>query len=46
MFLDGITIHHIANGKIIDSYISSDNLGLMRQLGLVPARPERKSAAR
>ena len=44
--LEGITIHHIANGKIIDSYISSDVLGLMRQLGLVPARPERKSAAR
>jgi steroid delta-isomerase-like uncharacterized protein len=43
--MDGITIHHIANGKIIDSYISSDTLGLMRQLGLVPARPERKSAA-
>jgi hypothetical protein len=44
--MDGITIHHIANGKIIDSYISSDTVGLMRQLGLVPARPERKSAAR
>jgi steroid delta-isomerase-like uncharacterized protein len=44
--LDGITIHHIANGKIIDSYISSDTVGLMRQLGLVPARPQRKSAAR
>ncbi|HMD09489.1 MAG TPA: ester cyclase [Candidatus Acidoferrum sp.] len=44
--LDGITIHHIANGKIIDSYISSDTVGLMCQLGLVPARPQRKSAAR
>jgi steroid delta-isomerase-like uncharacterized protein len=46
MSFEGITIHHIANGKIIDSYISWDALGLMRQLGLVPARPERKSAAR
>jgi steroid delta-isomerase-like uncharacterized protein len=45
MCLDGITIHHIANGKIIDSYISSDALGLMRQLGLVPAHPQPKSAA-
>jgi len=44
--MDGITIHHIANGRIIDSYISSDFLGLMRQLGLVPARPQRKSATR
>jgi steroid delta-isomerase-like uncharacterized protein len=46
MCLDGITIHHIANGKIIDSYISSDALGLMRQLGLVPAHSQPKSAAR
>jgi len=46
MSLEGITIHHIAHGKIIDSYISSDTVGLMRQLGLVPARPERKGAAR
>jgi steroid delta-isomerase-like uncharacterized protein len=44
--LDGITIHHISNGKIIDSYISSDTVGLMRQLGLVPARPQGRSAAR
>ena len=45
MSLDGITIHHIANGKIIDSYISSDALGLMRQLGAVPALHQPKSAA-
>jgi steroid delta-isomerase-like uncharacterized protein len=45
MSLDGITIHHIANGKIIDSYISSDALGLMRQLGIVPASPQPKGAA-
>jgi steroid delta-isomerase-like uncharacterized protein len=45
MSLDGITIHHIANGKIIDSYISSDTVGLMRQLCLIPPRPQRRSAA-
>jgi steroid delta-isomerase-like uncharacterized protein len=43
--MDGITIHHIANGKIIDSYISFDALGLMRQLGVVPARTRPKGAA-
>src|SRR4029077_8435620 len=45
MSMDGITIHHIANGKIIDSYISSDALGLMRQLGVVPAFAQPKGAA-
>src|SRR5208282_6439273 len=45
MTMDGMTIHHIANEKIIDSYISSDALGLMRQLGVVPAHPQPKSAA-
>jgi steroid delta-isomerase-like uncharacterized protein len=32
----GITINHIANGKILDSDISWDALGLMRQLGHAP----------
>jgi steroid delta-isomerase-like uncharacterized protein len=31
--MEGITIHHIANGKILDSYARWDALGLMRQLG-------------
>jgi steroid delta-isomerase-like uncharacterized protein len=35
--LEGITIHHIANGKIMDSYVSADYLGLMQQLGVAPA---------
>ena len=34
--VDGITISYIANGKILDSYVSSDALGLMRQLGQAP----------
>lgn len=32
--VEGITINHIANRKILDSYISWDALGLMRQLGV------------
>jgi steroid delta-isomerase-like uncharacterized protein len=34
---EGITIHHIANGKILDSYVSWDALGLLRQLGHAPS---------
>lgn len=37
MSLEGITIHDIANGKIMDSDISWDALGLLQQLGVVPA---------
>ena len=36
IFVHGITIHHIVDGKILDSYVSWDALGLMRQLGHVP----------
>jgi steroid delta-isomerase-like uncharacterized protein len=35
--VEGITIHHITNGKILDSYARWDALGLMRQLGDVPS---------
>jgi steroid delta-isomerase-like uncharacterized protein len=31
--VEGITIHHITNGKILDSCARWDVLGLMRQLG-------------
>jgi len=34
--VEGITIHHITNGKILDSYARWDALGLMRQLGQAP----------
>jgi steroid delta-isomerase-like uncharacterized protein len=33
--VDGITINHIGNGKIMDSYVSYDTLGLLRQIGAV-----------
>ncbi len=35
--VDGITIHHLAGGKIMDSHSNWDALGMMQQLGAVPA---------
>jgi steroid delta-isomerase-like uncharacterized protein len=43
--VDGITIHHVAGGKIMDSYSNWDALGMMQQLGVVPALGAPKSAA-
>jgi steroid delta-isomerase-like uncharacterized protein len=43
--IEGITINHIVDGKIMDSYISADYLGLMQQLGVAPAFGPPKSAA-
>ena len=43
--VDGMTIHHIANGKIMDSYSNWDALGMMQQLGVVPVFGQAKSAA-
>lgn len=43
--LEGITIHHIRNGKILDSYARWDVLGLMRQLGAIPSQGRMKEAA-
>jgi steroid delta-isomerase-like uncharacterized protein len=33
MSVDGVTIHHVMNGKILDSFASWDAHGLIRQLG-------------
>lgn len=41
--VDGMTIHHIANGKIMDSYSNWDALGMMQQLGAIPAMAKSKS---
>jgi len=43
--IDGITIIHTVNAKIMDSYVSWDVWGLMHQLGVVPAFGEPKGAA-
>lgn len=34
--LPGITIHRVAGGKIVESWISFDNQSLLQQLGAVP----------
>lgn len=41
--VEGITIHHITNGKIMDSYSNWDALGMMQQLGVVPSPGKSKS---
>lgn len=44
--VDGITIHHVTKGKIMDSYFSWDVWGMMEQLGLAPriGQPQTASA--
>lgn len=45
--VDGITINQLADGKIIDSYVSVDMWSMMQQLGAVPAPTQaEKSSAR
>lgn len=41
--VDGMTVHHITDGKIMDSYVSWDIWGMMQQLGVVPALGQTKS---
>ncbi|MFI5059712.1 MAG: ester cyclase [Candidatus Acidiferrum sp.] len=43
--VEGVTIHLIAKGKIIDSYLKLDYLGLLQQLGVAPAFGQPKGAA-
>ena len=33
VFAAGITIHHVANGKLVASYTNWDQLGILKQLG-------------
>ena len=44
--VDGITVNQLANGKIMDSFVSWDVWGLMQQLGAIPAlgQPQKASA--
>ena len=37
----GITIHRIAGGKMVESWVNSDDLGMLQQLGVV-SMPEQK----
>ena len=41
----GMTIHHITGGKIMDSLTNWDALGMMQQLGAVPAVGKTKDAS-
>lgn len=34
--MKGISIYRLANGKIVEDWSASDQLGLMQQLGLIP----------
>lgn len=39
--IEGVTIHHVSDAKIIESFLTMDYLGLMQQLGVVPTRIEK-----
>jgi steroid delta-isomerase-like uncharacterized protein len=42
--VDGITIHVLSKGIIMDSYVSLDMWGMMQQLGVITAPGQPKSA--
>jgi steroid delta-isomerase-like uncharacterized protein len=42
--VEGITISRHANGKLLESRVSWDALGMMQQLGIVPALGQAKGA--
>ncbi|MGB2591048.1 MAG: ester cyclase [Candidatus Acidiferrum sp.] len=42
--VEGVTINHVANGKIMDSYVHLDYFGMMQQLGVAPELGQPKSA--
>lgn len=43
--VSGVTIVRIANGKIAESWVNWDALGLMRQLGVVPEHAAKSKTA-
>ncbi len=43
--VEGVTISRFAEGKILESRVSWDALGMMQQLGVVPAIGQAKGAA-
>jgi steroid delta-isomerase-like uncharacterized protein len=45
MSVDGITVNHLADGKIMDSYVSWDALGVFQQLGAPPMGQAKDAAA-
>ena len=43
--LEGVTINHVTNGKIMESYVCIDYLGMLHQLGVAPAFGQLTSVA-
>jgi predicted ester cyclase len=43
--IEGITISRHANGKLVESRVNWDALGMMQQLGVAPAIGQAKGAA-
>lgn len=41
--VEGMTVHNIANGRIMDSYSNWDALGMMQQLGVIPPLGQAKT---
>jgi len=40
--MEGISVYRIAGGKIVEAWGVSDNLGMMQQMGAIPASPPKK----
>jgi hypothetical protein len=36
--MDGVTIERIAGGRVAEVWVARDELGLLRQLGVLPER--------
>ncbi len=43
--VEGVTINHIENGKILDQHVSWDALGMMQQLGVIAVTAEARGRA-
>ncbi|HEV2494541.1 MAG TPA: ester cyclase [Terriglobia bacterium] len=43
--ISGITISRFSNGKLVEAWVQTDALGLMQQLGVVPALGQSKAQA-
>ena len=44
--VNGINIHRVADGKIVETWVQFDQLGMLQQLGVVPAPGQVQAAAR
>jgi predicted ester cyclase len=40
----GISIYHLADGKLVEHWEEGDRLGLLQQLGVIPAPSARATA--